>query len=547
MNWWQAGIIYQIYPRSFQDTNEDGVGDIQGVIRRLPYLVELGVDAIWLSPIFTSPMADFGYDIADYTDVDPLFGSLADLDNLIDAAHRCQLKLILDLVPNHTSDQHPWFRESKSSRDHPKRDWYIWRDPRPDGGPPNNWLSEFGGSGWKLDSNTDQYYYHTFLSAQPDLNWRNPSVRSAMHDVMRFWLRRGIDGFRVDAVWYLLKDDRFRDNPPNPAYRPGGLPRDALVPVYTADLPEVQSAIAGMRRVVDEFPDRVLLGEIYLPIERLVAYYGRNLDGVHFPFNFALLTAHWDAITIAKLVEEYEAALPTGGWPNWVLGNHDRPRLASRIGPDQARVAAMLLMTLRGTPTLYYGDEIGMLQAAIAPEDVRDPFERNVPGIGVGRDGCRTPMQWDGSSFAGFSAVQPWLPIAADFREKNVEIFRQDKASLYWLYRRLIQLRRNHPALAQGTYSSVTACGEVLLFVRGLPEDRVLIALNMGDKPVPVTFAKEDLPGWVLLSSFGDRDNQELTGHVDLRGNEGLIVKLSSSGTPQRRRVGVEVDRRGSG
>jgi len=547
VNWWQAGIIYQIYPRSFQDTNEDGVGDIQGVIRRLPYLVELGVDAIWLSPIFTSPMADFGYDIADYTDVDPLFGSLADLDNLIDAAHRCQLKLILDLVPNHTSDQHPWFRESKSSRDHPKRDWYIWRDPRPDGGPPNNWLSEFGGSGWKLDSNTDQYYYHTFLSAQPDLNWRNPSVRSAMHDVMRFWLRRGIDGFRVDAVWYLLKDDRFRDNPPNPAYRPGGLPRDALVPVYTADLPEVQSAIAGMRRVVDEFPDRVLLGEIYLPIERLVAYYGRNLDGVHFPFNFALLTAHWDAITIAKLVEEYEAALPTGGWPNWVLGNHDRPRLASRIGPDQARVAAMLLMTLRGTPTLYYGDEIGMLQAAIAPEDVRDPFERNVPGIGVGRDGCRTPMQWDGSSFAGFSAVQPWLPIAADFREKNVEIFRKDKASLYWLYRRLIQLRRNHPALAQGTYSSVTACGEVLLFVRGLPEDRVLIALNMGDKPVPVTFAKEDLPGWVLLSSFGDRDNQELTGHVDLRGNEGLIVKLSSSGTPQRRRVGVEVDRRGSG
>ncbi|MBV8766917.1 MAG: DUF3459 domain-containing protein [Hyphomicrobiales bacterium] len=547
MNWWQTGIIYQIYPRSFQDTNEDGVGDIQGVIRRLPYLVELGVDAIWLSPIFTSPMADFGYDIADYTDVDPLFGSLADLDNLIDAAHRCQLKLILDLVPNHTSDQHPWFRESKSSRDHPKRDWYIWRDPRPDGGPPNNWLSEFGGSGWKLDSNTDQYYYHTFLSAQPDLNWRNPAVRSAMHDVMRFWLRRGIDGFRVDAVWYLLKDDRFRDNPPNPAYRPGGLPRDALVPVYTADLPEVQSAIAGMRRVVDEFPDRVLLGEIYLPIERLVAYYGRNLDGVHFPFNFALLTAHWDAITIAKLVEEYEAALPSGGWPNWVLGNHDRPRLASRIGPDQARVAAMLLMTLRGTPTLYYGDEIGMLQAAIAPEDVRDPFERNVPGIGVGRDGCRTPMQWDGSSFAGFSAVQPWLPIAADFREKNVEIFRKDKASLYWLYRRLIQLRRNHPALAHGTYSSVTACGEILLFVRGLPEDRVLIALNMGGKPVPITFSKEDLPGWVLLSSFGDRDNQELTGHIDLRGNEGLIVKLSSSGTPQRRRVGVEVDRRGSG
>ena len=370
-NWWQTGIIYQIYPRSFQDSNHDGVGDLRGIIHRLPYLTELGVDAIWLSPIFTSPMADFGYDIADYTDVDPLFGNLADLDSLIEAAHRHQLKLILDLVPNHTSDQHPWFVESKTSRNNPKRDWFIWRDPAPDGGPPNNWLSEFGGSAWEFDPNTNQYYYHTFLSAQPDLNWRNPAVRNAMHDVMRFWLRRGVDGFRVDAVWYLIKDDQFRDNPLNPDFRPGGLPRDALIPLYTADLPEVHDAISGMRRVLDEFPDRVLLGEIYLPIERLVAYYGRDLEGVHFPYNFALLTAKWEARSLARLIDEYEAALPSGGWPNWVLGNHDRPRLATRIGLDQARVAAMLLMTLRGTPTLYYGDEIGMQQAAILPEQVR--------------------------------------------------------------------------------------------------------------------------------------------------------------------------------
>jgi alpha-glucosidase len=525
-NWWQTGVIYQIYPRSFQDSGQDGVGDIRGIIDRLPYLVELGVDTIWLSPIFTSPMADFGYDIADYTDVDPLFGSLADLDALIDAVHGNQLKIILDLVPNHTSDQHPWFTQSKASRDNPKRDWYIWRDPGPCGGPPNNWLSEFGGSAWEFDANTGQYFYHTFLSAQPDLNWHNPPVRAAMHEVMRFWLRRGVDGFRVDAVWYLIKDDQFRDNPPNPDFRPGGLPRDALIPLYTADLPEVHVAITGMRRVLDEFPNRVLLGEIYLPIERLVAYYGRNLDGVHFPYNFALLTATWEARTIARLIEEYETALPAGGWPNWVLGNHDRPRLATRIGPDQARVAAMLLMTLRGTPTLYYGDEIGMQQVSISPDQVRDPFEKNVPGIGIGRDGCRTPMQWEATKFAGFSGVEPWLPLADNFRDENVDSSRSDKSSLYWLYRRLFQCRRRHPVLATGAYRPVAASGDLLLFFRELGGDRVMIALNMGSEPVAVSFAEERIFGRVIVSSFADRDGEEVRASIDLRGNEGLVVTV---------------------
>jgi alpha-glucosidase len=525
-NWWQTGIIYQIYPRSFQDSNQDGVGDIRGIIDRLPYLVELGVDAIWLSPIFPSPMADFGYDIADYTDVDPLFGSLADLESLIEAAHRNHLKIILDLVPNHTSDQHPWFIESKTSRNNLKRDWYIWRDPGPDGMAPNNWLSEFGGSAWEFDTNTKQYYYHTFLSAQPDLNWRNPAVRSAMHDVMRFWLRRGVDGFRVDAVWYLIKDDQFRDNPLNHAYCPGGLPRDALVPLYTADLPEVHDAISGMRRVLDEFPNRVLLGEIYLPIERLVAYYGRDLDGVHFPYNFALLTANWDARSIAKLIDEYETALPSGGWPNWVLGNHDRPRFATRIGLDQARVGAMLLMTLRGTPTLYYGDEIGMQQVAISPDQVRDPFEKNVPGIGIGRDGCRTPMQWDATNFAGFSDVEPWLPLADNYRDENVENYRNDKCSLYRLYRRLINLRRSLVVLAEGAYRPLSASGNLLLFLREQPGNRVLVALNMGPEPVAVSFDKERMSGRVLLSSFGDRDGEEVRSNFDLRGNEGLVVSV---------------------
>jgi alpha-glucosidase len=526
--WWQTGIIYQIYPRSFQDSNHDGVGDLRGIIHRLPYLIELGVDAIWLSPIFKSPMADFGYDIADYTDVDPLFGNLADLDSLIDAAHRHRLKLILDLVPNHTSDQHPWFVESKTSRNNPKRDWFIWRDPAPDGGLPNNWLSEFGGSAWEFDSNTDQYYYHTFLAAQPDLNWRNPAVHNAIHDVMRFWLGRGVDGFRVDAVWYLIKDDQFRDNPINPDFRPGGLPRDELIPLYTADLPEVHDAISGMRRVLDEFPDRVLLGEIYLPVERLVAYYGRDLDGVHFPYNFALLTAKWDAHSLARLIDEYEAALPSGGWPNWVLGNHDRPRLATRVGADQTRIAAMLLMTLRGTPTLYYGDEIGMQHAAILQEQVRDPFEKNVPGIGIGRDGCRTPMQWDTTRSAGFSDVDPWLPVAENFRSENVDSFHKDQGSLYWLYRRLIDLRRKQVALTEGSYKPLMASGDLLLFYRELRDERVLIALNLGPEPITVSFPDERFSGRVLLSSLADREGEEIRASIDLRGNEGLVVKAAS-------------------
>jgi alpha-glucosidase len=526
--WWQSGIIYQIYPRSFQDSNHDGVGDLRGIIERLPYLVELGIDAIWLSPIFTSPMADFGYDIADYTNVDPLFGNLADLDHLIKTAHRHNLKLILDLVPNHTSDRHPWFIESKASRNSSKRDWYLWRDPAADGGPPNNWLSEFGGSGWEFDPNTNQYYYHTFLSVQPDLNWRNADLRNAMHEVIRFWLRRGIDGFRVDALWYLIKDNQFRDNPPNHDYRPGGLPRDALIPLYTADLPEVHDAISGMRQVLDEFPDRVLLGEIYLPIERLVAYYGRDLQGVHFPYNFALLTAKWEARSLARLIEEYEAALPSGGWPNWVLGNHDRPRLATRIGPHQARVAAMLLMTLRGTPTLYYGDEIGMQQVAILPEQVRDPFEKNVPGIGIGRDGCRTPMQWDATKFAGFSDVVPWLPVSAKFRDENVDRFRKDMGSLYWLYRRLINLRRKHVVLVLGSYEPLIASANLLLFCRELGDERMLIALNMGPEPIAVCLPAKLLSGRVLLSSLADRDGENVRSSFDLRGNEGLLMKMDS-------------------
>jgi alpha-glucosidase len=526
--WWQTGVIYQIYPRSFQDSNGDGIGDLRGIAQRLPYLVELGVDAIWLSPIFPSPMADFGYDIADYTAIDPLFGSLSDFDALITAAHAQGLKVILDLVPNHTSDRHPWFLESRASRGSRKRDWYIWRDPAANGGPPNNWLSVFGGSAWKYDEASGQYYYHAFLAAQPDLNWRNPAVRSAIHEVMRFWFRRGVDGFRVDVLWHLIKDGEFRDNPPNPDYRAGDPPHHRLVPLYTADRPEVHDVIAEMRRVADEFSERVLIGEIYLPLERMVAYYGRDLTGVHLPFNFSLLSASWHAASIARLISEYEAALPAGGWPNWVLGNHDRPRVASRVGPGQARVAAMLLLTLRGTPTIYYGDEIAMNQVAIAPDQVRDPLEKNIPGQGLGRDGCRTPMRWDNTAHAGFSTVDPWLPLGRTFDKDSVTDQRHDQASMYRLYRRLIDLRRNRAALLFGSYGSVRADANLLVFTRELGRERILIALNFGEEPIAAGFASRELAGRLLVSSAGDREGELLRGSVWLRAHEGAVVDLTA-------------------
>lgn len=525
--WWRHGIFYQVYPRSFQDSNGDGVGDINGIIERLPYLLALGIDAVWLSPVFPSPMADFGYDISDYIGIDPLFGTMEDFDALVKAAHRSGLKIILDLVPNHTSDQHPWFVESRGSRDNPKRDWYIWREPGPGGGPPNNWLSEFGGSAWEYDAATRQYYYHAFLAKQPDLNWRNPAVRQAIHDVMRFWLGKGVDGFRVDVIWHLIKDSEFRDNPSNPDFRSGRPPNQRILPLYTTDQAEVHDVIAEMRRVVDEFDSRVLIGEIYLPFERLITYYGKDLAGAHLPFNFALLSAPWNAREIEKLIDEYEAALPAGAWPNWVLGNHDRPRVASRVGQEQARVAAMLLLTLRGTPTLYYGDEIGMHQVAIAPEQVRDPFEKNVPGIGVGRDGCRTPMQWNALPYAGFSTSVPWLPLSDDFTHENVVNLEADSRSILNLYKALIDLRKRWRELVSGAYVPIAAEGDLLLYRRQCEDEAVVIALNLGSEPVSLASDAIGLDGEILLSTFLDRQSEKVHGGLDLRGDEGVIICAS--------------------
>lgn len=521
--WWQKGIIYQIYPRSFQDSNGDGIGDLSGILQRLDYLTWLGVDAVWLSPIFPSPMADFGYDVSDYTGIHSIFGTMDEFDALLEAVHERGLKLLLDLVPNHTSNHHSWFLEARSSRDNPKRDWYLWRDPAPGGGVPNNWRSVFGGPAWTLDEATGQYYYHAFLKEQPDLNWRNPDVQDAMMDVMRFWFDKGVDGFRIDVLWHLIKDKRWRDNPHNPDYDPDEAPYNELIPTFSTDQPEVHDIVERMRSVADSYGDRLLIGEIYLPIHKLVVYYGQGGSGVHLPFNFQLITLPWDAEEIDAVVSEYEGALPSDGWPNWVLGNHDQPRVASRVGQEQARIAAMLLLTLRGTPTLYYGDEIGMQNVDVPPDRVRDPQARNL-GRRLGRDPARTPMQWDASENAGFTSGTPWLPLDPNYDRVNVEKLRNDPSSILSLCRRLIAVRSESAALAVGDYTPVEIGHDIYAYVRQFADERVLVLLNFDD--LGQTVSIPEYRGSIVLCTHLDREGEQIAGEIELRGDEGVILVL---------------------
>ncbi len=516
-------MIYQVYPRSFQDSNGDGVGDLNGISRRLHHLARLGVDAVWISPIFPSPMRDFGYDVSDYCAIHPLFGSLTDFDALLQSAHARGLKVILDLVPNHTSDQHPWFQDSRSSKLHPKRDWYVWRDAKPDGSPPNNWESEFGGPAWTFDETTGQYYYHAYLKEQPDLNWRNPEVEKAMCDVLRFWFDRGVDGFRVDAIHHLHEDEEDRDNPPDPDWRPGMAPNTRWLQTRTIDQPGVHASIKAMRRVADGYPDRVMIGEAYLPIDRLMAYYGADLSGFHLPFNFHLISTDWKPRALAALIEAYEAALPTGGWPNWVLGNHDRSRVASRIGRAQARVAAMLLLTLRGTPTIYQGEEIGMVDTPIPAHLVQDPFERNVPGFGLGRDPVRTPMPWTSEANGGFTEGRPWLPLNADSDVLNVSNQANDPRSMLSLYRALIGLRRDSEALLIGDVRLLAATEHVLAYERRRAGQRVVVVLNMTGQAR--TLPVGDLDCEILLSTYLDDPGHSDGENIHLRADEGLVLR----------------------
>jgi glycosidase len=530
--WWQTGVIYQIYPRSFRDANGDGVGDLPGVIEKLDYLTgTLGVDAIWLSPFYPSPQADFGYDVADYCDVDRQFGTLEDFDRLVAAAHRRGLKVIIDFVPNHTSDRHRWFEESRSSRDNPKRDWYLWRDPKPDGAPPNNWLSVFGGGAWEWDEATQQFYLHQYLKEQPDLNWRNPEVKAAMLDVLRFWLDRGADGFRIDVAHAILKDPDLRDNPPNPEagryHKPLG-EYDTQLHVYDRGHPDIHPVYQEIRKLLNRYdPSRVSIGEMHIyDWQKWVRYYGEQLDELHMPINFALLNTPWKAAAVRASVDALEAALPEGAWPNYVLNNHDEQRFATRVGMAQARVAAVLLLTLRGTPTLYYGEELGMREAHVPRERQQDPWGfRSLPELS--RDGCRTPMQWNTGPSAGFSeapAEQLWLPLGDDLETANVEQQIPDPRSMLTLYRRLLALRRASPSLHRGDYRPVDdAPDECFVFVRQAGDETMLTALNFRSEVQRVDLSE---PGRVVLSTHLDRDEESATVDVMLRGHEAVVVRL---------------------
>lgn len=515
--WWQAGVVYQVYPRSFQDSDGDGVGDLDGIRQRLDHLVDLGIDAVWISPIYPSPMEDFGYDVTDHVDVDPLFGDLEAFDRLLAAAHDAGLRVVLDFVAGHTSHHHPWFVAARSSRDDPRRDWFVWADPAPDGGPPNNWLSEFGGPAWSLDERTGQYYLHIHLAAQPNLRWRDPAVATAMLDVLRFWFDRGVDGFRVDAVDHIAPDPELRDNPPNPDWTEADGPSRRLLRRHTAHTPAVYDLVRTMRDVADAHePPRVLIGEAYGSLDQVMGYYGDELDGFQLPFNLALIGAEWDADVLADMIRAYEDALPSGAWPNWVLGNHDRSRIASRVGEAQARVAAMLLLTLRGTPTIYQGDELGMVDVPIPPELVQDPWGIRVPGFG--RDPVRTPMPWTDAPGHGFTTGEPWLPFGTT---APVDRQRSDPASMLSLYRRLLDLRRGEDALSRGALRGVDADDGVLVYEREHRGRRLGVALNLTDeqRPGPSTH------GRLLVSTHGS----DMAVGAPLQPDEGRVVLVTDA------------------
>jgi alpha-glucosidase len=494
--WWKHAVIYEIYPRSFQDSNGDGVGDLNGITSRLDYLKDLGVDAIWITPIYPSPQVDFGYDIADYTSIDPQYGTMADFDHLVKEAKARDIRVIMDFVPNHTSDKHPWFVESSSSRTNPKRDWYVWRDGKGPGQPPNNWLSWFGHSAWRFDARTGQFYYHHFYPEQPDLNWRNPEVRKAMYDVLRFWLDRGVAGFRLDAVSRLFEDPNLHDDPLLPGTNAYG--DQNIEHKYTDNLPEVHEVLKEIRQVVDGYPGNpVLISETDEPnIAELTKLYGSKLDEIQLPMDFQVADVNQlSAARFRELIEQVEGN-PAGGQPYFFFNNHDQDRTWDRYGDGVhndriARLLAALLLTTRATPQLYYGEEIGMVTTPPArKEDVKDPIGKLGWPKEKGRDGERTPMQWDMSNNAGFTtSATPWLPVPPSYKQRNVAAEENDSGSVLNFYKQLIRLRRNQPALRDGQQSTVNSHdADVLSYLRKNPDggESVLVLLNMSNQPKKV-------------------------------------------------------------
>ena len=541
-SWWQSAIVYQIYPWSFQDSNGDGIGDLPGIISRLDYLNgspdSLGVDAIWLSPIYLSPMHDFGYDVSDYCDIDPRFGTLADFDRLVSEAHRRGIRVVMDLVLNHTSNQHPWFIESRSSRTSAKRDWYYWADGKSGRRPPNNWAARFGGSAWTHDPHTGQYYLHSFLSEQPDLNWTNPAVRDAVFGVVRFWLDRGVDGFRLDAINWLGKDTSWPDNPARLAWRS----YYRQIHRYDRDQPHTHEALRALRSSLKDREDILLVGETSSDTPGgPAAFYGNGSNELHEVFDFRLLRSDWHPDTFRRLILDSDRAVPQGGWPPVVFSNHDQSRHIDRYGAGgeairRARATALLLFTLRGTPFVYYGEELGLRDGRLRRADLHDPYTIRYWPWKTGRDPARTPMPWDDSPQAGFTTGRPWLPLSQAWRQTNVAGEQRDPGSILSLYKRLIRMKKGSNALTVGAYHPVDGGPpECLFFTRESlvdgQRDALFIAVNFSAHTqkisLPAGPSKLGRHGTLMLSTDPLRAEGPWTAdHFLLGPDEGIVVSM---------------------
>ena len=479
--WWKSGVIYQIYPRSFHDSNGDGIGDLKGITMKLDYLAWLGIDAIWLSPVNISPMYDFGYDISDYYDIDPCYGTLNDFTELIEEAHKLGIKIIMDLVVNHTSHMHKWFVESRSSKDNRKRDWYIWNECK-NGKAPNRWKSAFGGSAWEFDHQTGEYYLHSFLKEQPDLNWRNPEMRKSIYKMMRFWMNKGVDGFRLDVVNWFVKDEKLRNNPFTIK------PFDPEKHKYDRNRPEVHEYIRELRAVTDEYENRMTVGEVFVlpPGNPALAasFLGNGNNELHLTFDFSIIYRIWSARSFYNVIKKWYKSIPIGAWPCNVLSNHDQPRGRSRYmggvnSENRARVAAVFLLTIKGTPFLYYGEELGMKNARLGRNDIVDPLGKRYWPVYRGRDCARTPMLWNTRQNAGFSTAKPWLPVDSDYKKNNVRSQAGDRYSILNLYRSLLHLRRKHKALSTGDFIPVIkGMNGVVAYFRVYDREKFFVALN---------------------------------------------------------------------
>jgi alpha-glucosidase len=493
--WWQHAVFYEIYPRSFADSNNDGVGDLNGITSKLGYLRELGVDAIWISPCYPSPQVDFGYDVSDYENIDPMYGTLADFDRLAAESKKRNIRIVMDYVINHSSAQHKWFLESKSSKTSPYRNWYVWLDGKGANQPPNNWLSTFGGSAWKLDPKTGQYYYHYFYPEQPDLNWRNPAVEKAMFDVTRWWYKRGVAGFRLDAVDTLFEDPDLRDNPVLPGTNKYGDPN--MEDKYNTKLPGVHDVLQDLRKVADEH-DAVLIGETWTKnIDELKLYYGEHNNELQLPMDFMFTTVN--KLSPPEFRRQIAAADSAGGWPTWVISNHDIVRSYNRFGDgahndDIAKLMGALYLTLRGTPIMYYGEELGMENNnPTRREDVKDPIGKLGWPAEKGRDGERTPMQWNDAANAGFSAQAPWLPVPMSYKTHNVATESKDQNSVLEFYRKVLTLRHTNKALLEGNYITLNEDDpNVLSYLRSYQREAVLVVLNMSGQAQTINFSLAD-------------------------------------------------------